>query len=216
MKNPTDARIEKIFKMAREAFAKHQIEQRLGQGLWRSWRCRRPDDWAYGFDVTTGPGWLMIRGDLGAMMWERTEDMLPWCRSAIRDINYLAEKVPCEFVTEEYDPLKAEWWLAQEIAESESEPPGSRNEERLCKLQELEHSEFDNQHQWTVDLHDAGVCDGMDWPSFNSWTHRFLWLREALRWFLNNVDKAQPCTTNQPNPPANNSNAPSATAPAAG
>lgn len=192
MKDPVRERINHIAALAKDAFKDHQIEQQFDNGLWRSWRCRRAKSWAYGFDVVTGPGWIMLRGDLGTMCWERELDMVKWARGAINDLSYFAEKVSAG-QTKEYDQECAKAWLAAEIEEAENNAGG--DEQRLCELSELldlDNGEPENEHAWKEQVHTSGVCDGGDWPDWNNYTNRFLWLREALKWFLANMKEPVP------------------------
>lgn len=84
--------IEHYHEMAERALAEHAIKEHFDHGSVQGWYVRNPKWSGYWFEVWTGPCWLMIRGDLGAMVWEREPDMLGWLRNAIDDVDYLAEK----------------------------------------------------------------------------------------------------------------------------
>ena len=95
---PKHSLANKIAPIAREAFKDHELEQTLDSGLFRSWRCRRPTSWAYGFDVTTSPGWLFIGGDIDHLALKREADMIAWGRRCFDrpqiDLHYVSSKAP--------------------------------------------------------------------------------------------------------------------------
>ena len=105
--------IDQIHGIAVTAFAGHKIEQRLNQGMFRSWRCRRDGTWAYGFDVTTIPGTLVITGDIGELIVQRSEDMISWSSGSIHSIDYFAEKVPRSMETGEFCVEVAKEFLSE-------------------------------------------------------------------------------------------------------
>lgn len=87
-----------IAENAAHAFKEHVIEQRSlhrdERGLYATWRCGRPDSGTYAFLVTVYPGVLVVTGDVGDLIVERTTNMIAWCRGSVGSIDYFAEKVP--------------------------------------------------------------------------------------------------------------------------
>lgn len=183
-----DARSRKIAQHERyalSAFKNHVIRQDLNQGLFRSWRCGAPDDSNHHFHVTTTPGRIFVAGDNGTMVWERTEDMIPWCRGSINSIEYFASKVPHEIKTREWDADVARDWLQREIedAKADADADSERIRELTFLLNDELHDEA-NEHSFCVELYESGVNDGGDWPDLTNYTSNFLWCREDLKWFL--------------------------------
>jgi hypothetical protein len=190
-------RVRDVAKRAAKDLAQHEITLRLDHGLYRAWRCRRPRDWAYGFDVHTGPGWLMVTGDMGTCMWERTTDMVSWVRGSINSLSYFAEKVPREFKIKEYDPAMAKAWLLWEIVGYYNDHCGcdmrKQDWDRWQALLDLyRESDPDDQLGFEREVYESGIADGSDWPNFKNYCYHFLWIREGLKWFLANLDKAVP------------------------
>lgn len=116
--------------MAAQAFRDHQVEVRLSNGVYRVFRCGRPGSSICAFWVATTPGMLFVYGDVGELVVSRTYDMLAWAKSAIRDPNYFAEKVPhCAIKTREWSYAKAIEWIDEEIADAQKERDSERDED---------------------------------------------------------------------------------------
>lgn len=148
---------------ASEVFKDHVITQHLAQGMYRSWRCKKPGTWNYGFDVTTRPGWLFITGDIGDLIVTRANDMIAWARGAISDPQYFAEKVPHAMPTKEWSYDLSLEWLGEEIEEAKKEHDSDGNEEQCPKCRRmvlvLENGTFELHRRWP-DLSIAGNCSG--------------------------------------------------------
>jgi hypothetical protein len=192
-------RVRSVVNQAKKDLSEHQVTMRLNNGLWRSWRCQRPGSWVYGFDVTTGPGWIMVTGDMGTCVWERTADMIDWAEASINSLSYFAEKVPREIKIKEYDPDKAKAWLLGEIVDYFNDHCGSDDHggmddkqwthwHRLLTL--YRHEDPSDQMEFAQAIHKSGVADGSDWPNFYNYTYHFLWIREGLKWFFAHKDQA--------------------------
>jgi len=180
------ARAKKIAKHERyaaDAFKRHVIRQDLDQGLFRSWRCGAPDDGNHHFHVITAPGRIFVAGDNGTMVWERCENMIPWCRGAINSIDYFAEKVPSEIPTRQFDRDVARDWVNLQIIEDSDH----ENDAKYRQLLDVLDNEELHDHEFSKELHESGLVDGCDWPDFRNWTSNFLWCREDLKWFLANL-----------------------------
>lgn len=188
--NVRTKRIALIAEAAEMAFCDHQITQRLDQGMFRSWRCQRPGSWNLGFDVTTTPGALIVSGDLGTLVVERCEDMedmIAWARGAIGDIHYFASKVSREIPTEGFDLEAAREAVREGLKEAIAD---GYDRERIGRwrslLGELSGMDASEPNEWEVEkkIFCSGLYDGVDWPNCRNWRSRFLWQREALKWFL--------------------------------
>lgn len=156
--------------LAAEAFKDHVVTERLNQGMFRAWRCKRPHCGTYGFDVITQPGDLIIAGDIGDLMVSRTEDMIAWARKSINDPGYFAEKVPHSIPTMEWSFDKAMEWCKERIQDAD-DYYGDAEEasEAVTKLRELmDEAHTDgingemNEHEFGMALYETNLCDGCD------------------------------------------------------
>ena len=164
---------------AKKAFEHHVVEERSRNGVYRSWRCHNPDEGCFWFDITTIPGSLIITGDLGDMIVSRSYDMLPWCRGSIDSIGYFAEKVSRDFKTTEFSAVALEEWLREELKND------WRSDEHRELIRDTLEDGFDDYREegyWREELHE--LTDSSDPPNWSDYTPRFLWLREAIKWFV--------------------------------
>lgn len=174
-----------VREMSDEAFSSHTITERARFGVFRSWRCKDPATWAYGFDITTIPGSLIITGDIGELVVSREYDMLPWCRGAVDSTDYFAEKVSRNVPTKEFSRDKLRAWIDDEL----------RRDDLMLKhrttLEEIRDWHLDdNGEDWFMrELEDLWASD--DPPNWRDWKPGFLWQRDAVRWFVNNLDKVE-------------------------
>lgn len=205
-------RIKFTSELAAKAFANHELTQTLNDGLHRHWNCRNPKSSCYWFNVTTGPGWLLISGDVGTLFVQREPDMIKWARKAIDDLYYFASKVPIEIKTKEWDVDMAREWIADEIAginkafddewvgdEATPQAVAARKEadERIEMYSELTESlDEGGRSAFEMAYYNSELNDGSDWPDYMNYTSSYLWCREALLWFLKQVT-TRPITTVQ-------------------
>ncbi len=187
------ALIDQIHEIATGAFKDHVIQEQSRNGVYRSWRCGRVGTSVYHFVITTIPGSLIITGDLGSMIVTRAYDMLPWCRRSIDSIEYFAEKVDSGFKKREFSRDKFLEWLDEEEKEfreshADDDDEDESESETLDLIDALRHlsDEYDasQAYQESMDL-----WEGNDPPNLEVYTSRFLWLREAIAWFVNNHDE---------------------------
>lgn len=194
-------RIADVAAQAARAFAEHQIkalwialpfENACNLGV-QAWRCGPPNSGIYAFTIYAMPGRLIVCGDIGTVVLERTYDMLAWARGSIHDIGYFAEKVVREIETKEYDADMVRGWAAEldrDIIEGEHEYSGRIAKAWLgdgLRRDVLKAAEDTGSEQRVVELiHESEISDGSDYPDFSNWKHGFLWQREAVRWFLAN------------------------------
>lgn len=179
--------VEKIEADAKREFAEHVITCEATceapHHLYRTWRCQKPGTGIMAFRITTVPDCLIVTGDLGHLMLQRhgTGDMIPWCRGAIDSIQYFAEKVPHNIETKSFDVDLVHKWANQEL-DSYGESMSREHKEMLRAL--VGNSELDESE---VYKRISEYVDGCDFPNFRSYTARFLWCREAIRWFVTNL-----------------------------
>ena len=188
-------RMEQVAEFATKAFERHVIIQNVSQGLYRHWRCSRPDSGMYAFNVITEPGRLIVTGDLGELILCRCPDMVEFVRSAIRDLHYLSSKAEGTPTHEWSDDVARDWVDAEvtEIhAEMEADEPLSEESKkkyavRLEKYREVRESIDEGEHSFDHALYESRLTDGCDWPRVRTYSCEFLWIVEALRWFLARV-----------------------------
>lgn len=193
-------------KRSEKTFAEHTIEQRLNQGLFRSWRCKRPNSWNYGFDVTTIPGSLIVTGDMGVMVFEREADMLPWLNVGIRnnEHRYMAGKVQRDIKVYEYCVEVAREAIAEigRRIKPDSFPRIFTSSTGRMTYQQVKErfktmlgrdSELDihDEHSVKSAIYESGFCDG-DFPSLDDYTSGYLWIYSALKWFVANLPPDPP------------------------
>jgi hypothetical protein len=75
--------------------AEHKMTILLDQGVYRHLRFAKPSDINAHFELITGPGFLLYRGDMGCYEFERLPDMFNFFRSSELKINpdYWGEKL---------------------------------------------------------------------------------------------------------------------------
>jgi hypothetical protein len=72
--------------------AEHKMEILLDQGVYRHVRFARPGTNCYSFNLITGPGFLLYRGDMGCFEFERCRDMFGFFRPSEGDLAYHKSK----------------------------------------------------------------------------------------------------------------------------
>lgn len=178
-----------------EPFSDHVIELKFSNGLYRHWRCGRPDgSFTHSFNVVTWPGWMAVTGDMGSLMLSRIDDMVQFVRGHIESIDYFAEKVTQEIPVKEFSPKKMIHVIQEKIDEimehssdDDNDDQKGEDKEMIDRLEALQRrlddgdiSECEASGEW-MDI--TGDTD----PSFRDFTSNFLWVREALIWFVANL-----------------------------
>lgn len=166
------------------AFARHVVQEVGRSGVIRCWRCGEPDTGVHAFWITTYPGGLVITGDIGDLIVERSYDMLPWCRGSCDSTDYFSGKVPHAIPTTEFSPDKCREWIQENLDELQGE---EREDDRYIEvlndaMDDLESGEHGDQHMYTAT---SEVWQGNDPPDFMDWNRNFLMCRDAIRWFVN-------------------------------
>lgn len=186
-------RVQSVADMAAKAFAEHRLyPQWIGvpfTGLDRkaaAWTCSRPGDCCYAFTLYTVPGRLIVCGDIGTIVLERTTDMLAWSRSAIDSISYFAEKVTREIETAEFDRDMLLAWVHetdQDVLNGEHSDKFALGWRGELRQEFLDAEDEDEAHRV---YYESSLNDG-ELPDWTNWKHGFLWQREAIKWFLSKV-----------------------------
>ena len=177
-------RIAYVKMMAADAFSTHEIREVTDGGPARLWECERPGSRIYGFRVTVVPGSIFLTGDLGVLVVQRQEDMIDWARAAINDIGYFAEKVSSEISTRDFDPARVTEWL--ELERAETDDPSDELQEAWNGLAESLRRGV-SEHEIQSALVETPPLYHCDFPDFTNWKHSFLWQREAIAWWLQNL-----------------------------
>lgn len=162
-------------------FKDRVITELSRNGVFRSWRCAKPGTGIFAFTITTIPGHLIITGDLGSLIVTRTYDMLPWCRGSCDSTDYFAEKVPHGLVIEKFSTDVLEEWITEMLADEDVSVEGKRT------LREAIGTDEGPAEKWYERFRE--VWDGGDPPNWDMYTNRFLWCRDAIRWFVMNHDE---------------------------
>jgi hypothetical protein len=181
--NVRQKRVAHIATEAKRAFASHEIEQVAKEiEMVGIWRCGRPGEGVFGFSVTVAESSILLTGDLGVLVVQRTGNMIGWAKGAIDSIDYFAEKVPREILTREFDVECVTEWL--EFERAETHDPSTELQEAWASLADVASC---GEIAVMAAVHGSFVlCDG-DTPDFTNWTPRFLWQREALKWWLEHL-----------------------------
>lgn len=169
------------------AFKDHVITELSRNGVYRSWRCGRPDRSDCAFVITTIPGSIIVTGDIGDLIVSRCYDMLPWCRGSCDSTGYFIEKVPhgC-FEVEEFDPERLRAWVEDQIANASDY--GIKDDEIETLKESLEFDDYSDNDATHWYRKFRSIWDG-DPPDWSSPKHRLLWCRDAIRWFVNHHDE---------------------------
>lgn len=179
---------------AKAAFAKHECQQILDAGDFRAWKCADPETCIHAYTVYAVPGRLILCGDLGAMMFERTFDMVPWIRRNLHATQYIASKVPSEIKRTQFSAEVAQQWIDTERAEIAATEDGDLafdREEKNAALDRLEEVlEEGCEHDFWTEARDCSAVLWDEWPSFEDYTPSFYWALRCLEWWLNAI--AQP------------------------
>jgi hypothetical protein len=174
-------KVDQIHHLAKAAFKFHEIETLLEKGVYRDFRCHRQST-SFAFHVITWPGYLVVCGDIGEMMWTRCSDMFQWAPGAINSIDYFEKKVPHGVETRQYDTDIARATL-RELLEDE-DIHGQEGVELVEKIRSCERYLDDGQHAVESEVFQQSLFDGCDWPNFTTFNSTFLWCREAVLWFF--------------------------------
>lgn len=189
-------KVKQIAELAKNAFKNHTVTLKYSSpsGEMKQWLCRRPLDSAYWFNITIWPYTLCMTGDLGDLIVERSPDMISWCRGSINSIDYFAEKVSREIKTKEFDKdvakenldyrhkigveyHKLDWKEKQEYSSTLVIVDELKE---LLDNDDLSPDEFYKAY-YESELYGGDMIDCMNYTS------HFLWCREAIKWFLDNV-----------------------------
>lgn len=184
--------------MAETSFSEHEFTTLIGfptsSGLYHAYRCRKPGTGIYGFDVTFIPGSVIVTGDIGELILQRDNDMMPWIRGVLGegrdhasiDFRYVAEKVPNNIITRAWSKEAATEVVDRVLTADgdEESAPEIDYEDRLALY------EFSDEHEWSRkcdDLYQIEPCF-YEYGDAKDWSPRFLWCVFALRWFINAFD----------------------------
>lgn len=161
-----------------KAFKNHVVTELSRNGVFRSWRCAEPGTGIFAFTITTIPGHLIITGDLGCLVLKRVYDMLPWCRGSCDSTEYFAEKVVKGQAIEKFSTDVLNEWVAEMLEDEDVSVEGKRT------LREALGTDEGPAEKWYERFRE--VWQNGDPPNWEMYTNRFLWCRDAIRWFVMN------------------------------
>lgn len=185
--------------------ANHELTVLHEDGVYRHLRFRSPKSWAYGFDVTTWPGYLCYTGDMGCYVFRRLEDMLEFFRDSRSDARLplridpwywgqKAEAVCRSDGLKEYSPElfkgAVNRWLYEAFEDEEDGVPLSLREaverEVLSAADDGEHEAI----RAAMDFeHDGFRFEDFYEVNVKEYTSRFLWCCYALTWAVKKYDE---------------------------
>lgn len=186
----------------------HVMDIRRDDGLYRSIRFQRPGSWAYGFDITTWPGYLCFSGDMGCYVFARIPDMLDFFRGQrpyikgdkVVGINpgYWSEKVQaadrCSGI-EEFSPKEFRR-IINRVIYSGGWPKPVRDAVKDDVLAAADDGEWFAKHAaYEFGMtHEGRRYDFQDFWEYGDckvYTHRFLWACYAIAWSVQKYDDAK-------------------------
>ncbi len=207
MTNETTTKRKSTLDEVRERFPKDIAEHRItiehDDGLFRHVTFMRPKTFAYGFHLTTWPGYLCISGDMGTFSFYRLTDMFEFFRhdkpKSLGDrwfINpgYWAEKcvsIDRNSPIEQYSADVFRERINEYLDEAEASPQ-LRNAVKMLVL-----SRADDEHEaMTAAINfrskhgkdgEFTFSDAWEW-SMEDYTHGFLWCLYAIAWGVQRYD----------------------------
>jgi hypothetical protein len=177
--------------------ADHAMVVLSHDGIYRHLRCRRGNSWAYGFDVTTWPGFLCISGDMGCYVFSRIPDMFEFFRgpedgekSLYINPGYWGEKVQAadrhdglSVYSPEKFKARIHEWLAD--VEASDELREAVNAEVLSRADDGEHEAM----RAALEFEHGGFrFEGFYEVSLREISCRFLWCCYAVAWAVKQWD----------------------------
>jgi hypothetical protein len=186
--------------------AEHKMEVLMDQGLHRHIRLSKPGSSCYYFDLVTGPGFLLFRGDMGTFEFERIPDMFEFFRSGEVgqklkiNLSYWSEKLEAidrDGGYKEFSEEKFRDALEQDIADylesyPEIDAKDFRDDVDLYILRTLEDS-ISNAIKETVEFDYEGKYPFQDFyeHSLQEYTYHFVWCCYAIAWGIQQYDQAK-------------------------
>jgi hypothetical protein len=178
----TERKVRQVKEFAERAFSEHVIECKHNDGVYRHFDCGKPGGGSsYRFFITTFPGTLTVTGDIGDLMVQRVYDMFEWAPDSVRSFEYFAEKVVAGKV-KVYDPE-----LVMEEIESLREQASEEDKKLINDL--IMYVDPSDMHYTAYHIYNSGLFNGCDFPNFETWDSNFLWCREAVEWFFENMER---------------------------
>ena len=192
--------------------ADHKMTVIRDDGVYRHIHCGKPGDSNQYFEIITWPGSLCYTGDMGTYVFERTDDMFEFFRGGGDrplyriSMGYWAEKLQAidthgKYEEFSYEVLKKgmaerfEQWCKNQLLDGIDKPAinGRRvmfdimikglqyEEDEIVCRQVIDDFEFEGSPVFT----DTFEFD------FSVYTHHYKWCCHALRWAINEYDKAK-------------------------
>lgn len=183
--------------------ASHTMTVLLAQGLYRHLRFAKGDSSTMAFDLLTYPGGLMIRGDMGCFVFERTEDMFGFFRDDGKgrriNENYWAERVRAESIWG-YGIRTYNQEEARADVEADLSNTDDLSQEGYDAIMEYLGSAFDSEEElrnamvsWDEngDYRDEFQFDTSAGRELRYFTTNYLWCLHAIVWGIEQYDKTK-------------------------
>lgn len=201
-KDAIKARLEQVAADMAHNLRHHRMDCRLDRGVFRNYHCTNPARPSfYHFNVSTEPGRLIVTGDCGDLILERSWDMFAWVRGAIEDPWYFGSKKIPSMQVREFDAEVAREWLIAEQEQNRREAeewlsdwkevngdkpplPADWKQPPTLDIESLAQLAREDKHGFHVELYESGIVPDGDFPDFTNYTHEYLRCREAVKWLL--------------------------------
>ena len=193
--------------------ANHKLAVLMDNGVYRHLRFKQPDSGNMRFDLITGPGYLLYRGDMGCYEFERLHDMFDFFRSTnaanetelkIND-SYWAEKCEahsrfgngitafCMDSFTEFVKEKSREYAQEEGFTGDRLTEFMESSEGICRYVENEYDAFRHISNFEFEGNDISQSvfgDSCD-LSFKSFTYHYIWCCFAITWGIFQYDKGK-------------------------
>lgn len=193
--------------------ADHQMTTIRNDGVHRHIRFKRPDSWAYWFDLITWPGTLCIDGDMGTYVFRRLEDMFEFFRTDLArhgtqlaiNPGYWSEKLQApapqdaeKFSADAFRQRVKEAFDAWAAEYESSDEPGSKaqlwsdlEDDVLSIADDGEIRAIDAARDFSsAAAEDFGMDDCWEWRC-REYTFHFIWCCYAIAWGVKTYDVAK-------------------------
>ena len=182
----------------------HELTIHQNNGVYRHLTFANPNDCDKYFNITTFPDYLIITGDMGALVFSRLHDMFDFLRSDDLRINpdYWAEKIQStswDARIESYSEFDLE--QAKENAQEDLNTYLEYNdylleEDRASLLEDFEWEILRSEDEYEIveairNFNFKGFkFDEFHWDGCRVYTYSYIWLCYAIAWGIKKFDEA--------------------------
>lgn len=174
----------------------HQLEVLHDDGVFRHLHFSKNRSSVYHFRITTWPGSLCIDGDMGTLVFQRTEDMFMFFRTEELNINtgYWGEKCKAGEISK-WSPEAYEENIDCIIStyKERCDHNGEEVDKDIIEDIELLKSDSDDQFEAMTNFRDNKNISEIfpDWweMTFTQKTYHFIWCLYAINWGIRKYDE---------------------------